>query len=263
MTHGAAGAEGAVAPGAATTVAAVAEAAPAELRAPCQPRPFTCSSSAPVLGIDTSHFSVLARLAVTLATSPEGISQDAHFKDLVQRHTCCGLRRCVVSNDVLEEELLPVDSWPRKYAPGIHADAFDAVEARVAGDTSTLRPRPPEAVGVIDQTLVGAVLCVGSDADEIAALVTNDQQLYEWIEDIVEEGSRVLPFHSVSFLVNMVRCGAMTEAEVALSFATEAEHLDSYENPIAPRLRDEKVDRIRRATNEVASIGTRAARARP
>jgi hypothetical protein len=217
-----------------------------------------------VLGIDTSHFSVLARLAARLETESDGVSQDAHFKDLLRRHTCCGLRRCVVSNDMLEAELLPVDGWPRRYAPGIQADAFEAVEAREAGDTSGLQPRPPEGVGMIDQTLVGAVLDVArTDDDEILALVTNDQQLYDWIEDIVENGSRVLPFHSVSFLVSMVRCGAMSEVEAKFSLSAEAEHLDTYANPIAPRLRHEKVDRIRRATNEVASLGTRASRVRP
>lgn len=158
-------------------------------------------------------------------------------------------------------------SAPRKYAPGVRVDAFDALEAiDDAGLDSSFSHSDPVAadisprVGLVDRTLVAVLDRMATDAsdDEIEgiALVTNDEALFGWVQVLTSEGViGVLAIASIDLIVAMSRCGGLDVDQAGLALEEEEEEYARYENPPAAELLDQKRRRIRRAATELASLG--------
>lgn len=229
-------------------------------------RDCACTFAAPVLGLDTSHVSVLARAATHIChtSGSDPSQQPRHIKNAIVAHSCGGSRRCVTSRSVWDFELDPlcIDCRPRKWAPEIDSASLelvvveeDAQLGQLIDDLYNYRDRVGSTVGTRDISLVAVSESVAEDDNTDGVLITNDEALLDLLGRMTGEGEiRTVAIHSIELLTEMVHCGALSADGFTLITDAEDSHLDGYESADVIAI---KRNRIRKAVNRVALLEER------
>ena len=166
----------------------------------------SCSHYLDCLALDTSHICVLARVAAELE---DQATVGEVFGSLLDAHSCVLQRRLVTSVTMCRDEmnLAGADARPHIFA-ALPPNALDDVEC--IDDTERNPADWGGRVGGRDRTLV---MVADRCADELAMMLTDDEQLYSDAMDLTTSGDNfdigVLPKWSFEFLGQLQACGAL------------------------------------------------------
>lgn len=186
-----------------------------------------CSYYSDALVIDTSHVCLLVRAASLLAADDPPLAE--RFRELLVSHMCDGHHRLMSSQALLSDEremnLASPDSAPRRY--GDLPLALNVIESIDGGSGEGLPSGPP---GERDRTLVVAAVAVSGAEEQTVMVVTDDEELADWVAKIAagmgDVDVAILAASSVDLLGRMHACGTIDLQVVTAVGDAEGAHLN-------------------------------------